>query len=53
VTDAEKHAERIHRLQAERVAAGRPPLIESPAVYALLGAVVDASSQSKHAAKKS
>ena len=30
------HAERVARIKAERVAAGRPPTIQSPAVYALL-----------------
>jgi hypothetical protein len=49
VTADEKHAERIRRIQAERVAAGRPPQIESVAVYRLLAAVVDASSQHQHA----
>jgi hypothetical protein len=44
VTDAE-HVERIARIRAERAVAGRPPYIESPAVYALLSAVIDASNQ--------
>jgi hypothetical protein len=39
VTD-EEHAERIKRIKAELVAAGRKPYIESPVVYRLLDAVL-------------
>jgi hypothetical protein len=39
----QEHAERIARLQAQRVAAGRSPLIQSEAVYRLLTAVIDAN----------
>jgi hypothetical protein len=41
MTDAE-HVDRVRRIQAERVAAGREPLIQAPAVYVLLSAVIDA-----------
>jgi hypothetical protein len=46
--NAAAHAERIARLQAERVAVGRSPTIQSEAVYRLLAAVIDANR--KHAA---
>jgi hypothetical protein len=37
--------ERIERIKGERIAAGKPPLIEDEAVYRLLGAVIDATSK--------
>jgi hypothetical protein len=45
VTDTE----RIERIQADRKAAGLPPLIQSEVVYRLLGAVIDASNHSSPA----
>jgi hypothetical protein len=46
VTDAE-HAERVARIQAERARAGRPPTIQSPSVYLLIGAVLEANERTK------
>lgn len=40
ISDAE-HAARIARIRAERAAIGRPPTIQSAAVYRLLAAVLD------------
>jgi hypothetical protein len=40
------HATRLARIRAERAALGRSPFIESPSIYALIAAVVDAAQQS-------
>jgi hypothetical protein len=42
VTDDEQYDKFIARIRAERVAAGLEPTIQSPVVYRLLSAVLDA-----------
>jgi hypothetical protein len=50
ISDAE-HAERLARIKAERVAAGRSPCIQTASVYALLAAVLDAERSEQHTAQ--
>ena len=42
MTSPEVRAARLDRIRADRAARGLPPTIESPAVYALLSAVLAA-----------
>jgi hypothetical protein len=48
MTDAEHTPVTLSRIKAERAAAGLPELIQDPAVYRLLGAVIDASQRTTH-----
>lgn len=47
-----ERAARTARIQAERAARGQPPLIQSPAVYRLLAAVLSAAEQDEREAAK-
>jgi hypothetical protein len=44
----EEIARRVERIRAERVAAGKPPNIESPVVYRLLDAVLANHAERQH-----
>jgi len=46
VTSPEVRAARLDAIRRDRAARGLPPTIESPAVYALLAAVLSSSSSS-------
>jgi hypothetical protein len=48
----DEHAERVARIHAERVAAGRAPTIQSEALYRLLSACIDANDRKSAAVNK-